>query len=279
MFERIKNMTVKVVVGVVLVVLVAVLAFSSMFTVQTGEVAVLKRFGKVTSVKGEGLNYKIPFIDTSEIITIREQTIRFGHNEEFSPISASTRDMQTVEIELTVSDIVNDPMKLYTSFTGNHVNSLLVPRIRDAVQSNVAKYSIEQFVAQRAELATNIFDELKTELDPYGLTLTNVSITNHDFSDSYEAAVEAKKVAEQEVETEKQKQEKKLVEAESAVRLAELEIEKKRLQAQANKIETESLSEQIITKYWIEKWDGQLPKVTTSDTGIMITPELLEEGQ
>lgn len=280
MFERLKNMTVKLFVGVLLIVLAAVLVFSSMFTVQTGEVAVVKRFGKVMSVKGEGLNFKLPFVDTSEIIVVREQTIRFGQGEEYSPISASTRDMQTVSIEVTVSDVVNDPMKLYTSFTGNHVRSLLVPRIRDAVQSNVAKYSIEQFVAQRAALASNIFDELKIELEPYGLTLTNVSITNHDFSDSYEAAVEAKKVAEQEVETEKQKQEKKIVEGESAVKLAELEVQKKTLEAQANKIESESLTEQIITKYWIEKWDGQLPKVTTnSEAGLMITPELVEEGQ
>lgn len=280
MFERLKNMTVKLFVGVFLIVLAAVLVFSSMFTVQTGEVAVVKRFGKVMSVKGEGLNFKLPFVDTSEIIVVREQTIRFGQGEEYSPISASTRDMQTVSIEVTVSDVVNDPMKLYTSFTGNHVRSLLVPRIRDAVQSNVAKYSIEQFVAQRAALASNIFDELKIELEPYGLTLTNVSITNHDFSDSYEAAVEAKKVAEQEVETEKQKQEKKIVEGESAVKLAELEVQKKTLEAQANKIESESLTEQIITKYWIEKWDGQLPKVTTnSEAGLMITPELVEEGQ
>lgn len=277
-FEKIKSTSTKIIVTVLLLVVIAVVATTSMFTVQTGEVAIMKRFGKVTGIKKEGLNYKLPFVDSSEIVVVKEQTIRFGEGEEYATLSASTRDMQTVQIELTVSDVVNDPLKLYTSFTGNHVNALLVPRIRDAVQSNVAKYTIEQFVAQRAALATNIFDELKVELEPYGITLTNVSITNHDFSDSYEAAVEAKKVAEQEVETERQKQEKKIVEAESAVKLAELEIQKKTAQAQANKIETESLSEQILTKYWIEKWNGQLPKVSSSDTGLIVTPELLNEN-
>lgn len=277
-FEKIKSTSTKIIVTVLLLVVIAVVATTSMFTVQTGEVAIMKRFGKVTGIKKEGLNYKLPFVDSSEIVVVKEQTIRFGEGEEYATLSASTRDMQTVQIELTVSDVVNDPLKLYTSFTGNHVNALLVPRIRDAVQSNVAKYTIEQFVAQRAALATNIFDELKIELEPYGITLTNVSITNHDFSDSYEAAVEAKKVAEQEVETERQKQEKKIVEAESAVKLAELEIQKKTAQAQANKIETESLSEQILTKYWIEKWNGQLPKVSSSDTGLIVTPELLNEN-
>ena len=126
---------------------------------------------------------KWPIAQTRETITTREQTIRFGVGEESPPISASTKDMQTVEIEITVSDIVNNPEALYRAFTGRHVPSLLVPRIRDAVQSNVAKYTIEKFVAERAQLAKDIFDELKDELSPYGITLTNVSIVNHDFSD------------------------------------------------------------------------------------------------
>lgn len=258
-------------------ILIVVLLFLSFYTVKTGEVAIVKTFGKVTAVHSEGLHFRIPFVQRKEIITTREQTIRFGIDEEQSPISASTRDMQTVEIELTVSDTVDNPEALYRAFTGRHVQSLLVPRIRDAVQSNVAKYTIEEFVAKRAQLAKDIFEELKAELEPYGITLTNVSIVNHDFSDAYENAVEAKKVAEQEVETEKKKQEKLIVQQEAAIELAELEIEKKTLQAEANKIESESLSEEILRKYWIEKWDGKLPKVMTgSDSGIMLPPEILD---
>lgn len=263
--------------AVVGVILLALLLFLSIYTVKTGEVAIVKTFGKVTSIKGEGLHFKVPFMQRREKMVIREQTIRFGIGEELPDISASTRDMQTVSIELTVSDIVHDPEKLYRAFTGNHVRSLLVPRIRDAVQSNVAKYSIEQFVAQRAQLALDIFDELKLELEPYGMTLTNVSIVNHDFSDSYELAVENKKVAEQEVETERKRQEKKIVEQEAAIQLAKLEIEKKQLQAEANKVESSSLTKEILTKYWIEKWDGKLPKVSGEGSGIILSPELIEE--
>lgn len=274
-FKEALNRLSKSVIGLIIVVLIVFAGINSGFIVNTGEVAIIKTLGKVTEIKDEGLNFKIPFIQTKETMTVREQTIKFGVGEENSPIEVSTKDLQSVIIELTVSDIVSDPMKLYRAFTGNHVRSLLVPRIRDAVQTNVAKYTIEEFVSQRGKLASDIFEELKSELEPYGLTLTNVSITNHDFSDAYETAVEEKKIAEQKVEAEKSRQQQLIVEAENKVKLAELKIKEFELQAQANQIESQSLTQQILTKMMIEKWNGELPKVT-SDAQPLITPDLLQ---
>lgn len=273
--KSILNRLLKSSVGILILAIIIVLAISSSFTVKTGEVAIIKNFGKATEIKTEGLNFIIPFVQSKETMVVREQTIKFGVNEENSPIEVSTKDLQSVIVELTVSDIVSDPMKLYKAFTGNHVRSLLVPRIRDAVQSNVARYTIEEFVSQRALLASNIFDELKEELAPYGITLTNVSITNHDFSDAYEAAVEEKKIAEQAVEAEKSRQQKLIVEAENKVKLAELNIKEQELQAQANKIESESLTQQILQKMMIEKWNGELPKVN-GENQPLITPEVFQ---
>lgn len=48
-------------------------------------------------------------------------------------------------------------------------------------------------------------------------------------------------------------------------------------QKEANKVESESLTQEILTKYWIEKWDGKLPKVSSDDSGIILSPELLDE--
>ncbi|MGI6612403.1 MAG: hypothetical protein ACOX0Z_02415 [Candidatus Nanosyncoccaceae bacterium] len=99
-------------------------------------------------------------------------------------------------------------------------------------------------------------------------------------TDAYEAAVEAKKVAEQEVETEKKKQEKLVIQQQTAVDVAKLEIERKKLVAEANKVESTSLTPEILRKLWIEKWDGKLPKVMNGDggsAGIILPPELITE--
>ena len=263
--------------GIILAVLVGfVLTLMSLYNVDTGQVAIVKRFGKVIAIKEEGLNFKVPLIDSVYKMNTREQTLRFsyeGDSNDSPAISASTRDMQTVLVSITVSDVVTDPMKLYRAFTGNHVRSMMVPRVKDAVQSQVSKYTIEEFIAKRDQLSKDIYDDLEETFANYGVTLTNVSIIDHDFSDAYEQAVEAKKIAEQQVEEERQKQQKLIVEQENKVKLAELEVEKKKLEAEANKIVTDSLSKEILQKQMIEKWDGKLPYVTGgSDT--ILSPEM-----
>lgn len=105
----------------------------------------------------------------------------------------------------------------------------MVPRVKDAVQSQVARYTIEEFIAKRDQLSKDIYNDLETTFAGYGVTLTNVSIIDHDFSDDYEKAVEAKKIAEQQVEEERQKQQKLIVEQENKVKLAELRWKRKSL--------------------------------------------------
>ena len=266
----------KIVAGSLCVVAVIILLLTSFYNVDTGQVGIVKRFGKVIAIKEEGLNFKAPLIDKVYKMNVREQTLKFsyeGDNNDAPAISASTKDMQTVLVSVTVSDVVSDPMKLYRAFTGNHVRSMMVPRVKDAVQSQVARYTIEEFIAKRDQLSKDIYNDLENTFAGYGVTLTNVSIIDHDFSDDYEKAVEAKKIAEQQVEEERQKQQKLIVEQENKVKLAELEVEKKKLEAEANKIVTDSLSKEILQKQMIEKWDGKLPYVTGgSDT--ILSPEM-----
>lgn len=266
----------KMIAGSLCVVAVVILLLTSFYNVDTGQVGIVKRFGKVIAIKEEGLNIKAPLIDKVYKMNVREQTLKFsyeGDNNDAPAISASTKDMQTVLVSVTVSDIVSDPMKLYRAFTGNHVRSMMVPRVKDAVQSQVARYTIEEFIAKRDQLSKDIYNDLETTFAGYGVTLTNVSIIDHDFSDEYEKAVEAKKIAEQQVEEERQKQQKLIVEQENKVKLAELEVEKKKLEAEANKIVADSLSKEILQKQMIEKWDGKLPYVT-GDSGTILSPEM-----
>lgn len=268
--------SIKIVAGSLCVVAVIILLLTSFYNVDTGQVGIVKRFGKVIAIKEEGLNFKAPLIDKVYKMNVREQTLKFsyeGDSNDAPAISASTKDMQTVLVSVTVSDIVTDPMKLYRAFTGNHVRSMMVPRVKDAVQSQVARYTIEEFIAKRDQLSKDIYNDLENTFAGYGVTLTNVSIIDHDFSDDYEKAVEAKKIAEQQVEEERQKQQKLVVEQENKVKLAELEVEKKKLEAEANKIVTDSLSKEILQKQMIEKWDGKLPYVT-GDSGTILSPEM-----
>lgn len=273
----------KIVVTVLAVVILAVLFMGFVFRVNTGEVAIISRFGEVKRIAEPGLHFKLPFVESKMFMRTREQTIKFGAQVEGAPddapyITATTKDMQTIKIALTVSDVTTDPLKLYKAFTGNHVRSLMIPRVKDTVQSEVAKYTIENFVSSREEMVSGIFSKLEKDFEPYGLTLTDVSIVDYKFSESYEAAVDAKKVAEQEVEVERRRQEKAIVEAETRVKLAELEIKRKEAEAKANKVETESLSDLLLKKQMIEKWNGKLPQVLGGDRPLVSVDMFEDRG-
>lgn len=261
----------------VIALLAIILAFTSFYTVKQGSVAVVERFGKVIGVKEPGLHFKLPFADKKTTIVTREQTIKFGGDEEFAPIRVSTKDMQTIGVDLTVSNITVDPMKVYTSFVGRQLYSMLLPRIKDSVQTNVSKYTIEEFVSKRATLANDIFNDIKKKTEKYGIVITNVSITNHRFSEVYRNAVEEKKAAEQAVETEKALQKKKIVEQESKIKLAELKVKERELEAKANKVETESITPELLNKWFLEKWDGKMPAVTGSNGGFVLPSNIFQK--
>lgn len=268
----------KKIITVVVVLLLVVFLASTVFTVDEGTVTIVTRFGKVKSVKQPGLNFKLPFIDGKTVMRTREQTIKFGDGEEFPALKVTTKDMQSISIDLTVSNITTDPLKVYKAFVGRQLESMLLPRIKDAVQSNVSKYTIEEFISQRPKLAADIFNEVKEETEKYGIIITNVSITNHRFSEVYSNAVEEKKAAEQAVETEKALQKKKVVEQESRIKIAELKVKERELEAEANKIETEAITKELLSKWWLEKWDGKMPSVVGNSQGIVLPSSLIDNN-
>lgn len=258
---------------VIIVLLCGFSALKSFKTVETGQVAVVSRLGKLNRIEGEGAFFIIPFIEKATLLTIRENTYYFekGYDlDKGTSLEVSTKDMQTINVELSVQVSITDPEKLYRSFRNEYPSQLINPRTREIVQSTVSKYTIEEFVSKRAEISSIIYEDLKDDLEKYGILLSNISITNHDFSDEYESAVEQKKVAEQSVERAKAEQEKLLIEQENKVKLAELELKQKEIEAQANKIETESLSDALLRKMTIQKWDGKLPTVTDSNSSIIL---------
>jgi len=254
------------------IIVLLVLLFWNGYTVDTGEVAIISNFGKVSKIETEGLHFKIPFVQSRKYIEIREKTYIFGKTDEMdTTLEVSTKDMQSIKLEFTVQASITDPLKLYTAFQSKYEQRFIRPRVKEIVQATISRYTIEEFVSKRAEISKLIFEDLKDDFAIYGISVSNVSLVNHDFSDDYERAIEKKKVAEQEVET--ANQQKLLVEQENRVKLAEYELKEKELKAKANAIESNSLSPQLLRKMAIEKWDGHLPKVQGNGSNTFINLE------
>ncbi|EFE86111.1 prohibitin family protein [Fusobacterium periodonticum] len=255
----------------VLFALILGTGLTNCYTVNTGEVAIISTNGKLDKVEGEGLHFKFPLIQSKVFLETRERSYIFGKTEEQdTTLEVSTKDMQSIKLEFSVQANISDPEKLYRAFGTKYENRFIRPRVKEIVQATIAKYTIEEFVSKRAEISKLIFEDLKDDFAQYGISVSNVSIVNHDFSDEYEKAIEGKKVAEQSVEKAKAEQAKLLVEQENKVKLAEYELKQKELQAKANSIESNSLTPQLLRKMAIEKWDGKLPQVQGNNGSTLI---------
>ena len=100
---------------------------------------------------------------------------------------------------------------------------------------------------------------LQSKVEKYGLSIDNFNITNFSFSEEFNKAIEEKQVAEQKVLTAKQELEKERIEAEKKIVKAEAE-------KQANELKQASLTDNLIKEKLIEKWNGELPKASGSNS-------------
>lgn len=224
--------------------------------VKTGEVGIKTRFGKITNTYlKEGINFKAPY-ETIEKVNIKVQKY-----ETEDDLETSTKDMQIVNsIKVAINYQIDGEKapELYRQVGNGYKETVLEPAIQETIKGVISKYTAEELITKRSDVALDMQSGLKDKLDSYGIKILAISIKNFDFSEEYNESIERKAVAEQDALTAKQKLETTKVEAEKKKIEAQAE-------AEANKIKEKSLTDKIIQQQFIEKWNGELPKVTTND--------------
>ena len=248
-----KNIIVKksyIVIAVVLFIIV-VLFSSSFRTIKSGEVGIRVRFGKVVSTQmNEGVNFKIPFIEKIVKMNIQVQKTEIE-------TESSSKDLQLVNMKLAVNYKIDGKKatNLYKNVGTKYEDVILQPAIQESIKAVTSKYTAEELITKRNEVSIESMKELYNKVNKYGIIIDNFNITNFNFSEEFNKAIEEKQVAEQKVLTAKQELEKAKVDAEKKVVAAEAE-------KTANDLKMQSLTDNIVKEKMIEKWNGELPKVT-----------------
>ena len=239
-----------IVIGIVFV-LIFVLLCSSFRTIKSGQVGIRVRFGKVVSSQmNEGINFKIPLVEKIVKMNIQVQKTEIE-------TESSSKDLQLVNMKLAVNYKIDGKKAkdLYKNVGTKYEDVILQPAIQESIKAVTSKYTAEELITKRNEVSIESMKELDNKVKKYGIIIDNFNITNFNFSEEFNKAIEEKQVAEQKVLTAKQELERAKVEAEKKVTIAEAE-------KQANDLKIQSLTDNIIKEKMIEKWNGELPKVT-----------------
>ena len=241
-------------IGIIILIIFTILCIigvGSIRTINSGEVGIRVRFGKVISTQmDEGINFKIPIVEKIVKMNIQVQKVEVT-------TESSSKDLQLVNMQLAVNYRVDGTKAtdLYKNVGTNYEAVVLQPAIQESIKAITSRYTAEELITKRNEVSAECMKELDAKVNKYGLTIDNFNITNFNFSAEFNRAIEEKQVAEQKVLTAKQELEKSKVEAEK--KIVEAEAEKK-----ANEMKQQSLTDNVIKDKFIDKWDGKLPSVT-----------------
>lgn len=155
-----------------------------------------------------------------------------------------------------------DPDKvpdLFTRYRGmggqDIINNIVRGKVKTLVNEVTSKYTVlEAHMEQKAQVNKDMTEHLRDKLSEFGVVVESANLTQTRVNEEIEAAITKRSAAAQELEAEKQKKEK-----------AQLEQETKKIQAETKAIENqkinETLSDEMLTKMFLDKWDGKLPQV------------------
>lgn len=198
--------------------------------VDAGEIAVVKQYGKVIDTREPGVHSDFYMTKSYTILDTKVRQV---------DITAATysNDKQTMDITMTIQyQIKKDMAKEIVIQYGNldtlegRIQSVSIERAKAILSA----YTADSIIEQRSTISVSVAEAIETALgDAYYIDITNVALTNIDFSDAYEQAVEQKMIATQEVEKAKADAQKAEETAKGQLKVAEQEAEAKKVQAQA----------------------------------------------
>lgn len=240
----------------------------SFHTVQTGQVAVVKHLGKIKTVREAGTYYDFWMTNnyTKYNTKVQELTI-----EDMAYSSDAQQMTLAIKFQYQIMpDKVKDIATHYGSLSS--LEARIRPVIIEKVKSMLSKHTAMNIIEKRSTLSPDAEELVKSALgDEYYINVVSVAITNIDFSDQFESAVEEKMIAEQNKLKADYENETKVAKAEAD---AKAKIVSAEATAKANELLEKSLTDKILQEMYINKWDGKLPQVVTDGDTIFQIPEL-----
>ncbi len=260
----------KIIIAAVILLAVVILAANCITIVEAGHTGVVVTLGKVNDgVLQEGIHFKAPFVQ--KVVKIDNRITKLEVQTE-----AFSKDLQTVTTTLAINYRVDTSksFSIYKNIGADYETVLVTPAVNEVLKATTAKYTAEESVTNRALISDGLVEGLNEKLNSIGLYVTDVNIINFDFSEAFITAIEEKQVAQQKLlksETDKQTA---IINAEANAETIRITAE---AEAKANQIINDSLTKNVIEYNKVEKWNGELPKVTGSSGSLVSFDSLTDE--
>jgi modulator of FtsH protease HflC len=183
------------IVTLILLFIVAIVVYSSLFTVQQTEQVLVVRFGKPVDIASDpGLHFKAPFIDT--VIPVDKRILDL-ENASQEVIAA---DQKRLVVDAFARYRIKDALQFYQSVgTIQAANLQLTQLLNASLRRVLGEVTLIQVVRdEREALMARIRDQLDREAESYGIQVVDVRIRRADLPEQNSQAVYKRMTTERE---------------------------------------------------------------------------------
>ena len=210
---------------IAIIIILLIIIIPSVKIVPQAKSYVIERLGSYYQTWGNGLHFKIPFIDRIANVTTMKEIVK-----DFAPQPVITKDNVTMQIDTVVYFQITNP-KLYTYGVENPINAI-ENLTATTLRNLIGELELDQTLTSRDIINSKMRSILDEATDPWGIKVNRVEVKNILPPRDIQEAMEKQMRAERE-------RREKILQAEgekkSSILIAEGEKESAILRAEAKK--------------------------------------------
>ena len=199
---------------------------------------------------GEGLHTIFPFVQKFRTMDVKTQ-------RNTKTTAVYTKDIQQARITYVLNyNVQHDSVnKIFQEVGLDYESKILIPVVEGTIKDIIGKWNAQDLIANREKATGDILYKLQEQLKDNYILVTDFQMTEINYSDVFEKAIESKVTAEQEALKAKNKTVQVQEEAKQKVIAAEAEARSMAIRAQAL-----SQNKSLVQYEAVQKWDGKMPQ-------------------
>ncbi len=243
-----------------------IILLSACEQVNTGHRGVFTTWGEVDESRGsmpEGLYWYNPI--TSNIIELDTRILKW---ENTTPVYTKDVQQASISVALTYALDSNTAHTIYKEVGKDWADRLLPQVVLGALKDAIGKWEAEKLITNREVAQLEAEQAIRESMKDKHVSIKAFQITNIDYSDQFEKAVEEKVIAQQKAIEEANRT--KQVEEQAKQTIERATAEAKSINIRATALEKNA---KLIELEAVNKWDGKLPQYMLGDSVPFIIPK------
>ncbi len=215
------------VIGIIICVILLIVAiFSSWYTLDENQDAIITTFGKPELVSESGLHFKIPFIQKTHKVNTSVQGMPIGYTQDEKEFVENeslmiTKDFNFISVDFYVEWQIADALKYW--YSSEDAETILKTLAMSYIRDTIGSYNVDEVLTTgKVQIQTEIKDKLvaRVEDEDLGIVIKSVAIQDAapptaEVSAAFKAVEDAKQKADEVVNNAKAYQSQQIPSAEA----------------------------------------------------------------